>query len=108
MPSSASSEHHAMLRWPRGDDQERPDQRAERGSDVAADLEERLREAVASARRHPRDAGRLRVEHRRADAHQAAAASSIANVPATDSNSRPTSVNPMPTTSAYGVGRRSV
>ena len=53
------------------DDEKGRQQRAERRSEVAAYLEERLREAVAAARRHARDARRLGMKDRRADAHQA-------------------------------------
>jgi hypothetical protein len=45
-------------------------QRSHRLPEVAADLEQRLRKAVASARCEPRDARRLRVEYRRSDADQ--------------------------------------
>ena len=51
-------------------DDERREQRAERRSQVAADLEHRLRQAVAPARRHPRDPRRLGMKDRRSDAHQ--------------------------------------
>ncbi|CAM2158991.1 hypothetical protein PT2222_50047 [Paraburkholderia tropica] len=45
-------------------------QRSERRARVAADLEQRLREAVAAARGHARNPRRLRMEHRRAAANQ--------------------------------------
>ena len=67
---SASSEHHAMLDCPRGNDQKRAEQRTERRSDVAADLKKRLREPVPSARRHPRDTRRFRMKHGRPDPHE--------------------------------------
>ena len=98
-----------MLALPARHDEERRQQRPDRRADVAADLEQRLREPVPPARRHPRDARGLGVKHRRPDAHQrrrrAAASASCRRV---DSSSSPTSVNAMPTTSEYGVGRRSV
>ena len=53
-----------------GNDDGRGEQRPDRGADVAADLEHRLREAVAAAGGHARDARRLGVEDGRADADQ--------------------------------------
>ncbi len=49
---------------------QRGQQRAEGGAGVAADLEERLREAVPSARGHARHARGFRMKDRRADADQ--------------------------------------
>ena len=59
-----------MLPCPRGHDDERGEQRPKRRAGVAADLEDRLRESVPSARCHARDARRLGVKHRRTDADQ--------------------------------------
>ena len=70
IPSSATSENQAMLRWPLRQHDERRQQRAGGGARIPADLKQRLRQAVLSARgqaRHPR---RLRMEDRRAHAHQ--------------------------------------
>ena len=88
-----------MLRLPARRDQERREQRAERRSDVAADLEERLRQPVAAARRHACDPRRFGVEDRRADADETSGGDQQPKLPATDSSSSPTSVNPIPTTS---------
>ena len=55
---------------------ERGEQRPERRAGVAADLEQRLREAVPPARGHARHARRLRVEDRRAEPDRAPAATS--------------------------------
>ena len=49
---------------------ERRQQRPDRRAGAAADLEQRLGEAVAPAARHPRHARRLRMEHRGAGPHQ--------------------------------------
>src|SRR5207302_3432126 len=49
---------------------ERGEERAERGARVAADLEERSRQAVLPAGSHACDARRFRVEHGRADADE--------------------------------------
>ena len=54
---------------PRQDD-ERGHQGADGAADVAADLEQRLGEAVAPARSHARDARSFWMEHSRADADQ--------------------------------------
>ena len=98
-----------MLDWPRGTTRKARDQRAERRADVAADLKDRLRQAVTAAGRHPRDARRLRVKDRRTDAHQSGSRpAASAKLPAHRQPDSPTAVNPMPTTSEYGVGRRSV
>ena len=59
---------HARL--PVRRDQKRREHRTQRRAGVAADLEDRLRQPVPSARGHPRDARRFRVEDRRTDADQ--------------------------------------
>jgi hypothetical protein len=51
-------------------DDEGGQERTERGTRVAADLEQRLREPVLPARCQPRDARRLRVKHGRANPDQ--------------------------------------
>ena len=69
MPASASRQNQAMCPLAARDDDQRRQQRPERAARVAAHLEERLREAVPSARGEPRHARRLRMEDRRAHAH---------------------------------------
>ena len=71
MPSSAASANQATLPCPLRQHDERREQRTDRRARVAADLEHRLREAMTPARRHPRDARGLGMEHRRADADAA-------------------------------------
>ncbi len=63
------SREPADARLAAGDDDKRGEDRPERGADIAADLKQGLREAVASARGHPRDPRGFRVEHRRPGAH---------------------------------------
>src|SRR5713226_6644125 len=46
------------------------EERTERGAGVTTDLEKRLRHTVLPAGSHARDAGRFRVEHGRANAHE--------------------------------------
>ena len=53
-----------------GDDEKRRQQRTERRAEISTDLKDRLREAVPSAGGHARHARRLRMKHRRPDAHQ--------------------------------------
>ncbi|VGP01898.1 hypothetical protein SB00610_00659 [Klebsiella quasipneumoniae subsp. similipneumoniae] len=53
----------------RGDDHRRQ-QRTKRTAEVAADLEQRLGQAVTAAGGHPRYAGRFRMENRGAGTHQ--------------------------------------
>src|SRR4051794_41919758 len=52
---------------PERHDDERGQHRSHRGAKTAAELEYRLRKAVAAAGGQPRDARRLRMKHRRAE-----------------------------------------
>ena len=87
---------------------ERREQRTERRAGVAADLEQRLREAVLPARRQPRDPRRLGMEDRRADADERRRREHGAEVPGPREQQQPGQREPMPTASEYGFGRRSV
>ena len=85
------------------------EQRPDRRADVAAHLKQRLRETRPAARRHARDARRLRVQHRRADADERGRdAATPGSCRRATSSSRPTNVNAMPIASEYGCGRLSV
>jgi hypothetical protein len=75
---------------------------------VAADLEERLREAVPAARRHSRDARRLGMEDRRSDADARRGDEHHEERRREGEQHEPASVNPMPMASEYGLGALSV
>ena len=109
MPSSAASAEPRDAALAERHDHRRRDQRPERAAGVAADLEQRLRQAVLAARGQARDARRLGVEDRRAGADQRRGQQHASRSSARHaSSSRPHSVKPMPTGSEYGRGRRSV
>ncbi len=55
---------------PERHDDQRRQHRPHRGAEAAAELEHRLREAVAAAGGEPRDARRFRVKHRRAETNE--------------------------------------
>ena len=77
----------------------------ERQSRISADLKQRLRQPVLPARRHPRHSRRFRMKHRRSHPHQRRRQQHRSgNFGAIDSSSSPTSVNPIPDASEYGIG----
>jgi hypothetical protein len=104
----AVTPNHAMLRWPFGSTMNAASSGPIADTGVAADLEERLREAVPAARRHPRHARRLGVEDRRSDAHARRGHSTTRNDGAKASSTSPVRVNAMPMASEYGFGALSV
>ena len=70
MPSSASARIPGDAALAIGRHEQRRGQRAERRAGIAADLEQRLRQAMTAARRHARHAAGFGMEHRRAEADQ--------------------------------------
>ena len=83
-------------------DDKRRHQRPQRLAEIAADLEQALREAVPAARRRPRGARRLGVENRAADADQGDGDQTAHRNCAKASSTRPNSVKPI----ANGRARR--
>src|SRR5689334_1434030 len=105
---TASGAHHATLAWPRGTTRNA----ASSGPNEEPRLPPTWKNDCAKPCRPPdairamRDDSGWKIDEPMPI--RPAATSSASNVPAADSSRTPTSVNVMPTTSAYGVGRRSV
>src|SRR5689334_5945415 len=105
---TASGAHHATLAWPRGTTRNA----ASSGPNEEPRLPPTWKNDCAKPCRPPdairamRDDSGWKIDEPMPI--RPAATSKASNVPAADSSRTPTSVNVMPTTSAYGVGRRSV
>ena len=99
MASSAAAQNQTQAGLAVRHDDEGGEQRARRSAEIAADLEQRLREAVAAAGRHARHARGFRMKDRRAHADQRGREQDDRIGRRLGHQHRPTRVKPMPTIS---------